>query len=54
MVAAMLAAVGRTARYTVMLRDLLAVLAKDAVWIETVLEPFEAGGVIGKLCLEGS
>jgi hypothetical protein len=31
----------------------LAVLAKDAIGIEIVLEPFEAGHVIGKLCLEG-
>ena len=53
MIAAMLTAVRRAAGHAVMLCDLLAFLAKDAVRIETVLEPFEAGGIVGELCLEG-
>src|SRR5208337_210210 len=53
MIAAMLAAVRRATGNAVVLRDLLAVLAKYAVRIETVLEPFETGRVIGELCLEG-
>jgi hypothetical protein len=31
----------------------LAVLAVNAIGVEMVLEPFEAGRVIGELCLEG-
>jgi hypothetical protein len=53
MVAAMLTAIGRATRYAVVLCDLLAVLAVNAIGIEIVLEPFEAGCVIGKLRLEG-
>ena len=53
MVSAMVAAVGRAAHNAVVLRNALAVLAKDAFGIEMILEPFEAGGVIGELLLEG-
>ena len=53
MVSAVLATIRRAAHYAIMLGDFLTVLAKDAIGIEVVLEPFQTGRVIGKLCLEG-
>jgi len=53
MVAAVFAAIRRSARCAVMLGHGLALLAVNAVRVEIVLEPFEASGIIGKLCLEG-
>lgn len=53
MIAAMLAAIRRTADHAIVLRDLLAVLAKDAVRVKTVLEPFETGRIVRELLLEG-
>jgi hypothetical protein len=53
MVAAMIAAVRRTALNAVMFGHRLAVLAVNAIGIQMVLEPFETGRIIGKLRLEG-
>jgi hypothetical protein len=50
---AVLAAIGRAAHHAIMLCDLLTVLTKDAIWIQTVLEPFEARGIVGELFLKG-
>ena len=53
MIPAVLAAVGGPTSDPIMLRDLAAVFTKDAIGIEAVLEPFETGRIIGKLCLKG-
>ncbi len=37
---------------TMMFRDFVAGLAKDAVWVELVLNPFKAGVIIRKLFVE--
>ena len=50
--AAMIARIRRTAHNAVMLCNRIARFAKDAVWVQVVLEPFEAGRVIWELLLE--
>jgi len=50
--AAMVARVGWAARYAVMLCNRIARFAKDAVWVQVVLEPFQTGRVIRELLLE--
>ena len=52
MVAAVLARVGRATLDAIMLRDLLAVLAVDAIGIKAVLEPFQAGGIVRELAVK--
>lgn len=51
-IAAMIAAVRWTAHNAVMLRDALAILAKYAIGIKAILEPFQTGRIVGELCLE--
>lgn len=52
MMAAVVAGVGRTAFDAVMLRNRFAVLTVDALGVEAVLEPFEAGGIVGELLVK--
>src|ERR1019366_6796404 len=52
-ITAMLAAVRRAALDAVVLRNLLAVLAINAIGIEVVLEPFQTGGIIRELAAKG-
>jgi len=47
--AATVARVGRPGRYAVMLSDLLALLAEGAVGIKTILQPFQARCIVGKV-----
>lgn len=49
---AILAGVRRTVRFAMMFRDRLAPRAIDAVWIEGLNQPFEAGRIIRELPLE--
>jgi hypothetical protein len=50
--AAMIARVRWTALNAVMLCDRLAGIAKDAVRVQAILEPFQTGRIVGKLLLE--
>ncbi len=50
--AAVIARIRRATDYAVMLRNRVARLAKDAVWVEIVFQPLKAGCVIGELLLE--
>src|SRR5437016_7991295 len=49
---AIIARVGRATRHSMMFGNSVALLAKDAIWIEVTLEPLQAGRVIGKLAVE--
>ncbi len=51
-VTAIIARVGRATRHSVMFGHAVALLAKDAIWIEVTLEPLQTGCVIGKLAVE--
>src|SRR5437762_5773255 len=51
-VTAIIARVGRATRHSVMFGHAVALLAKDAIWIEVTLKPLQAGRVIGKLAVE--
>jgi hypothetical protein len=50
--AAMIARVRRTAYNAVMLSDRVARLAKDAVWVQIILEPLKAGRIVWELLLK--
>jgi hypothetical protein len=50
--AAMIARVRGARLHAMMLCDRIALIAKDAVWIQAILEPFEAGRIIWELLLE--
>src|SRR5438445_3807116 len=52
MVAAIVARVGRATRHSVMFGHAVALLAKDAIWIEVTLEPLQTGRVIGELAVK--
>ena|SRR5438477_201895 len=52
MVTAIIARVGRATRHSVMFGHAVALLAKDAIWIEVTLEPLQTGRVIRKLAVE--
>jgi len=52
MVAALVARIGWAADYTMMLCDALALLAKDAFWVQAVAEPLKTGFVVGKLAVK--
>ena len=51
-IAAMVARVGRAALDAVMLCDLFAVLAVDAIGIQTIFQPFKTGRIVRKLAVE--
>src|SRR5438067_7352562 len=51
-VTGIIARVGRATRHSVMFGHAVALLAKDAIWIEVTLEPLQAGRVIRKLAVE--
>jgi hypothetical protein len=50
--AAMIARVRRATFDAMVLCDRLASIAKDAVWVQAVLEPFQTGSIIRELLLE--
>lgn len=52
MMTAILARIRFARDYFVMLRDLAARIAKDAVWIQVILEPFKASVIIRELSLK--
>src|SRR5438552_12400866 len=51
-VTAIIAGVGRATRHSVMFGHAVALLAKDAIWIEVTLEPLQTGRVVGKLAVK--
>jgi hypothetical protein len=51
-VPAPIAGVRRTARYTVMFCDPIADLAFDAIGVQILAQPLQAGGIVGKLLFE--
>lgn len=50
--AAVIAGVRRARLHAMVFRDRLARIAKDAVWVQAVLEPFQTGGIVRELLLE--
>jgi hypothetical protein len=51
-VSAVVARVGLALCNPMMLRDLLTVLAENAIGVKGVLEPFEASGIVRKLAVK--